>query len=261
MSDPGRPIAEEELHAWMDGQLDADRQQAVSRYLQDHPDVARRVAAWREQRDALRAAFASVAAEPIPSRLQLDRLIRHHLTRRAVVWRTAATALLAFGLGGAAGWFLHNGPEPPGPAAITLLAQQAVSNHVVYTADRRRPTELGAQQRDDLARWVSNRLNHQVAPPDLSADGFSYMGGRLAATPDGPAGLFMYDGPQSVRLTVFVLPLKAVGEMPIQRVDFAHVDGCAWVDKGIGYTVVGKLPPSELRRIAEQVRQQLSGTT
>ena len=124
MSDPGRPIAQEELHAWMDGQLDADRQQAVSRYLQDHPDVARRVAGWREQRDALRAAFASVAAKPIPSRLQIDRLIRHHLTRRAVVWRTAATALLAFGLGGAAGWFLHNGLQPPGPAAITLLAQR-----------------------------------------------------------------------------------------------------------------------------------------
>ncbi len=168
--------------------------------------------------------------------------------------------LFAFGLGGAGGWFLDTGLHPSGNAAITLLAQQAVSNHVVYTADRRRPTELGAQQRDDLARWVSNRLNHQVEPPDLSADGFSYMGGRLAATPDGPAGLFMYDGPQSVRLTVFVLPMKA-NEMPIQHVDFAHVDGCAWIDKGVGYTVVGKLPPAELRRIAEQVRQQLSGTT
>jgi anti-sigma factor RsiW len=140
---------------------------------------------------------------------------------------------------------------------ITLLAQQAVANHVVYTADRRRPTELGAQQRDDLARWVSNRLNHQVAPPDLSADGYSYMGGRLAATQDGPAGLFMYDDPQGVRLTVFVLPLDAAASMPIQHVDFAHVDGCAWIDKSIGYTVVGKLPPAELRRIAELVRRQL----
>jgi anti-sigma factor RsiW len=261
VSDLGRPISEEDLHAWVDEQLDADRRSAVSRYLQDHPDLARRVAAWREQRDALRAAFAVVAAEPIPSRLQLDRLVHQRLARRGVIWRMAASALLAFGLGGAAGWFLHIGLQPPGTAAITLLAQQAVANHVVYTADRRRPTELGAQQRDDLARWVSNRLNHPVEPPDLSADGFSYMGGRLAATPDGPAGLFMYDGPQSVRLTVFVLPLKRAGEVPIQHVDFAHVDGCAWIDKGIGYTVVGKLPPSELRRIAEQVRQQLSGTT
>jgi anti-sigma factor RsiW len=257
MSDPGRPIAEEELHAHVDDRLDADRQAAVLRYLQDHPDVAREVAAWRAQRDALRAAFAGVAADPIPARLGLERLIQQRLGRRAT-WRVAAATLLAFGLGGAGGWFLHGGVRPP-VATITLLAEQAVANHVVYTADRRRPTELGAQQRDDLARWVSNRLNHQVAPPDLSADGFSYMGGRLAATPDGPAGLFMYDGPDNVRLTVFVLPLSAAKNMPLQHVDFAHVDGCAWIEKGIGYTVVGRLPPAELWRIAELVRRQYGG--
>jgi anti-sigma factor RsiW len=259
MSDPVQAVSEEELHAWVDGRLPADREAAVQRHLRENPAVARQVSAWQAQRQGLRAAFASIAEEPVPARLCLEPLLSQRLDRRRVLWRVAASALFAFGLGGAGGWFLHQELQPSN-ATLTLLTQQAVANHVVYTADQRRPTELGAQQRDDLARWVSNRLNHKVAPPDLSADGFTYMGGRLAATPDGPAGLFMYDGPQSVRLTVFVLPLKA-NEMPIRHVDFAHIDGCAWIDKGIGYTVVGKLPPPELRRIAEQVRQQLSGTT
>ena len=131
---------------------------------------------------------------------------------------------------------------------------------MVYTADKRRPTELGADQRDDLARWVSNRLNHKVAPPDLTADGYTYIGGRLAATPDGPAGLFMYDDKQGVRLTVFVLPLNGAENSPMQHVESAKVDGVAWIDKGIGYTVVGKLPQPELQRLADQVRQQLSVT-
>ncbi len=260
MSDPIRPIAEEELHAYVDNQLDPERVPAVLRYLQEHPEVARQVADWRAQREALRAAFNGVAAEPIPPPLGLERLIEGRLGRRWVPWRVAASALLAFSLGGAGGWFLHGGLQPPA-ATITLLAQEAVANHVVYTADRRRPTELGAQQREDLARWVSNRLNHQVAPPDLSTEGYNYIGGRLAATPDGPAGLFMYDGPQAVRLTVFVLPLHTAPEVPIQHIDFAHVDGCAWIHKGVGYTVVGKLPPPELKRLAEVVRQQLSGST
>jgi anti-sigma factor RsiW len=260
MSDPGFPIAEEELHAWIDGQLGPEREAVVLRYLQEQPDVARRVDGWREQRDALRAALAPVAAEPVPPRLDLERLIRQRLQRRRLPWRAAAAVVLAFGLGGAGGWFLHGGQQPP-TAALTLLTQQAVANHMVYTADLRRPTELGAQQRDDLTRWVSNRLKFQVAPPDLAADGFSYIGGRLAATPDGPAGLFMYDGPQGVRLTVFVLPLQSAPSIPIQHIDFAHVDGCAWIDKGIGYTVVGKLPPPELRRLAEVVRRQYGGAT
>jgi anti-sigma factor RsiW len=260
VSDPARPIAEEELHAFVDNQLDPERLPAVLRYLNEHPDAARNVAAWRAQREALRAAFAAVAAEPIPARLGLERLIQQRLGRRRIPWRAAASILLAFALGGTGGWFLHRGLQPP-EATIMLMAQQAVANHVVYTADRRRPTELGAQQRDDLARWVSNRLNHQVAPPDLSADGYTYIGGRLAATPDGPAGLFMYDGPQGVRLTVFVLPLNAAAPIPLRHFDFAKVDGWAWIDKGVGYTVVGKLPLPELRRVADMVRQQLGGAT
>ena len=259
MSDPGRPIAEEELHAYVDNQLEPERQPAVLRYLQENPEAARRVASYRQQREALRAALYAVAAEPIPPALNLDMLIRERLGQRRMPWRAAAAVVLAFGVGGAGGWLLRGGVAPN--AGITLLAQEAVANHVVYTADKRRPTELGADQRDDLARWVSNRLNHQVAPPDLSADGFRYMGGRLAATPDGPAGLFMYDDPKGLRLTVFVLPMSSAASRPIQHVDFAHVDGCAWIDNGIGYTVVGNLAPAELRRLAEQVRAQLSGST
>jgi len=260
MSDSPRPIAEEELHAYVDGCLDEDRQPAVLRYLQEHPDVARRVAAYQAQRDSLRDAFGSVAAEPIPPRLGLERLIQQRLGRQWRFWPAAACILIGLGLGAAGGWFVRGGMAP-GPAIIAQLAQEAVANHVVYSADKRRPTELGATQRDDLARWVSNRLNHPVSPPDLTTEGYNYMGGRLAATPDGPAGLFMYDNAQGLRITVFVLPLRSAASAPIQHVDFAHVDGCAWIDKNIGYTVVGNLPPAELRRLAEIVRRQFEGTT
>jgi anti-sigma factor RsiW len=262
MSDPGTPISEEELHAFVDGRLVQDRQPHVLRYLQDHADVALRVAAFRAQREALRAALGPVAAEPVPPRLDLQLLIQQRLAQRRFPWRAAAAVLLAFVLGGAGGWFVRFGAPQP-TLTISLLSQlseQAVANHMVYTADQKRPTELGADQRDDLARWVTNRLKHKVAPPDLAGDGYSYIGGRLAATPDGPAGLFMYDGKQGVRLTVFVLPLSDAKNSPMQHVESAKVDGIAWIEKGIGYTVVGKLPQEELRHLAEQVRQQLSVT-
>ena len=259
MNEPGRSISEDELQAFVDDRLDHRQQPYVARYVQEHPDVARRVAAYRDQREALRAALGPVAAEPIPPRLDLQALIQQRLAQRRVPWRAAAAVLLAFVLGGAGEWLLRFGAPQP-TLSISLLSEQAVANHMVYTADRRRPTELGADQRDDLARWVSNRLNHKVAPPDLAADGYTYIGGRLAATPDGPAGLFMYDDKQGVRLTVFVLPLSGAENSPMQHVESAKVDGVAWIDKGIGYTVVGKLPQVELQRLAEQVRQQLSVT-
>ena len=147
------------------------------------------------------------------------------------------------------------------PSALTELAEDAVANHVVYTADRRRPTELGAEQRQDLARWVSNRLNHAVAPPDMSDMGFRYMGGRLAATPQGPAGLFMYQDAQGLRLTVFVLPMRGASHADMRDVDVSGMMGRAWIDKGIGYTVVAPVPAQELRQLADRVRQQLEPAT
>jgi anti-sigma factor RsiW len=259
MSDRGPAVSEEGLQGLVDDQLGHEQQPRVLRYVQDHPDVARRVAAYRKQREALRAALGPIAAEPLPPRLDLQMLIQQRLVQRRIPWRAAAAVLLAFILGGAGEWFLNFGPRQP-TLSISLLSEQAVANHMVYTADKRRPTELGADQRDDLARWVSNRLNHKVTPPDLAADGYSYIGGRLAATPDGPAGMFMYDNKQGVRLTVFVLPLNGAEASPMQHVESAQVDGVAWIDKGIGYTVVGKLPQAELQRLADQVRQQLSVT-
>jgi anti-sigma factor RsiW len=141
----------------------------------------------------------------------------------------------------------------PQPRTITLLAEEAVANHVVYTADKRRPTELGAEQRDDLARWVSNRIQHQVAPPDLALAGYRYMGGRLAATDSGPAGMFMYQNDAGLRLTVFVRPVADKTNRPQEIVGVGAMEGCAWIDRGIGYTVVAALPSAELKRVATEI--------
>lgn len=253
-SAPGA-MPEDDLHAYVDGRLDAERRADVERYLRDQPEAARRVAAWRAQREALRAAFGAVAG-PLPPRLDLQTLVQQRLGGRWQPWAIAASIMLAFVVGGAGGWLLHG---RQGAGDVALLAEAAAANHTVYAADRRRPTELGADQRDDLVRWVSNRLNHKVAAPDLAADGFAYMGGRLAATEDGPAGLFMYTDAQGVRVTVFVLPLGSATAEPMRKVEVAGLSSCVWIDNGIGYTVVGKLPYDVVWRLAEQVQRQLGG--
>ena len=116
------------------------------------------------------------------------------------------------------------------------------------------------EQRGDLARWVSNRLNHPVTPPDISSTGFRFMGGRLAATPQGPAGQFMYQNADGARLTIFVLPMRDASDTPTRMVDVGATDGCAWIDKGVGYTVVAPVSPDELYQLAMEVRRQFEAT-
>jgi anti-sigma factor RsiW len=102
---------------------------------------------------------------------------------------------------------------------------------------------------------VSNRLNRPVTVPDLSSTGFQFLGGRLAATHEGPAGLFMYQNQAGVRLTVFVRPVAGPQNMPIRQVDAGGLTGCAWTEEGIGYTVIAPVPAAELSDIAERVRR------
>jgi anti-sigma factor RsiW len=253
-------LPESDLHAYIDGELPPDRAADFARRLQEQPEMAERAAVYLAQRDALRAGLASIAAEPVPRRLDLQAMVAARLAERRVRWRAAAAVLLAFLVGGAGGWVLHGRFGAP-PSELTLLAQEAIANHVVYAADRRRPTELGAEQREDLARWVSNRLKHTVAPPDMGPTGFHYMGGRLAATAQGPAGLFMYQDGSGRRLSVFVLPMPGAADTATHLVHVEGNAGCAWIDKGVGYTVVAPVPPAELHSLAVHVQQQFASQT
>ena len=57
---PHTPITDADLHAWVDGQLPADRAREVEAYLASRPDEARRAQAWRAQKEELRALFDPV---------------------------------------------------------------------------------------------------------------------------------------------------------------------------------------------------------
>ena len=146
MSGPEPPIGEDDLHAYVDGQLAPARRAPVRRYLQTNPEEARRVAGWTAQRDALRAVFAARAASPLPHDLDLSRLIEQRLRRHRVPWLAAASVVLALAVGGGAGWLLRSAPTPdPAAPAMAILRQQALATYAVYAVDKRHPIEVGAE--------------------------------------------------------------------------------------------------------------------
>ena len=91
MIDREPPVTEEELHAYVDGELAADRRVAVEQWLAAHADDAARVAAWRAQADAIRARYGAIADEPVPARFDLDRLARAGRTSTMVDASKCAT--------------------------------------------------------------------------------------------------------------------------------------------------------------------------
>ena len=67
MIDRNPAVAEEELHAYVDGELAPDRRVAVEAWLASHPEDAARVAQWRSQAE-LGKMFRSAGIDAIQLR-------------------------------------------------------------------------------------------------------------------------------------------------------------------------------------------------
>jgi anti-sigma factor RsiW len=249
-----RPITEDDLHAHVDKLLEPERQAQVAAYLEAHPDVAKRVAAFSDQREYLRNALSSIADEPLPAKFNLSRIIENPGQRRLPLW-WAVAALLLISVGGAGGWLAHSlMPSPSG--GLAALAQEAADSFKVYAPDRVRPVEIRASEGPQLVQWLSNRLNQPVRVPDLTTIGYRLMGGRLIATSHGPAAMFMYDDDRGDRVVVLTRPMVIDKNVPMTPQSRDDVAGFTWADGGMGYSLVGRSAVEALRPIANEVRRQ-----
>ncbi len=253
-----RPILEDDLHAYVDGALDDARRAEVQAYLDTHADSATRVAGYIRQRTALRAALAPIAAEPIPPELSLRHLMERRRPGRSLPWRMAAAAAVLLALGGAGGWSLRGAaPEAAMQHGINGLAQEAAYTYEVYGSDEAHPVEFKAADKAQLVDWISSRLRRSISVPDLTAAGYRFMGGRLVATPYGPAGLLMYDNGQGTRLGMLVRPMTIDKTARMAEHRDGAINGFSWADKGLGYSLVSSTSPDVLHPLANEMRRQI----
>jgi anti-sigma factor RsiW len=249
-----RPITEDDLHAYVDGVLESERQAEIAAYLEGHPDVAKRIAGFADQRELLRKALAPIADEPLPPQLNLSRIIEGRQRRRLPFGRAIA-AMLMLSIGGLSGWVVR-GSLQSSPGGLAALAQEAAYSYQVYAPDRVRPVEMRATDSAQLVQWVSNRLHQPVKLPDLTGSGYRLMGGRLIATSHGPAAMFMYDDDRGERLVVLTRPMTTDQSAPMAPHSQDNVAGFAWADGGMGYSLMGQVAAESLKPIANEVRRQ-----
>lgn len=254
---PTHPVGEDDLQAHVDGRLDPVRDAVVRAWLEVHPAEAERVEAYVRQREALRLRLRGHHDQPVPARLQPDALRRN---RRAVLGRglaNTAAGLVLLLVGAAGGWLAH-GPDPARSAPP--LTADAASAHLTFVSEQRHPVEVTAAQEGHLVQWLSNRLGRTLQAPDLSAQGFRLMGGRLLPGATTPAAQFMYDDDRGTRLTLYMRADPGDETTGFQIVERGGLSGLFWVDRGFGYAVLAQASRARLRPVAEAVWRQLGGT-
>jgi len=258
---PQQTVSEDELHAYVDGQLPALRRGAVDAWLAANPDKAAEVATWQRQNAALNTMFGPVAAEPIPSRLNPHRIAARAASRRMDWARIAAAALLVLALGGGAGWYLRTATWTEAPASDRLI-EGALAAHALYVKESRHAVEVGADDSSHLVTWLSNRLGRSIDAPNLAAQGFSLVGGRLlppiAESGTGPAAQLMYQNSTASRLTVYITAAGNPPGPPFEKYSENGLQAYFWADAKITCTVVGDLPAADMQALAKGVYQQLT---
>lgn len=248
------PVTEDELHAFIDGQLPAERSAAVEAWLASHPEDAARVAAWRAQADAIRLRFGETANEAVPERLKVDTLLRSGRKWRAIA---AAVAAFAFLVGGVSGWMARGTTEVAAAAGdpADQIAQEALSAHKLYIAEVRHPIEVGAAEAH-LMPWLSRRLGTNLRIPDFSHFDLKLLGGRLLPGPSGPAALFMFENGNGDRVT-FYCSKAGPQQMAFRYLQSDNVAAIRWVESGYTFVVSGNADKARLKELARAAYEQL----
>lgn len=241
------PISEDELHAYADGVLPADRIAAVEAWLAVNPAEAARVAEWRAQASAIRARWGAVASEPVPERLHLENiLLRASGLRRKI----AIAATIALIVGAAAGWFARDYAGSADNREIArVLADAAIEAHRLYINEVRHPIEVRANEAH-LLPWLSRRVGQPVRAPDLAEEGLTLLGGRLLP---GPTALIMYEGSGGDRVTVTCARTERPRETAFKWRSVGEFGALAWMESGLAFVVAGPADRARLDRIARRV--------
>jgi anti-sigma factor RsiW len=251
MTEPKIPVTEDELHAYVDNELPAERRADVEAWLAAHADDAERVRSWLAMADALHARYDSVADEAVPKRLEIERLVRQP---RKWVYGAMAATLAAFIAGGGVGWAVRGASASP--TAFQNFTLDALDAHKLYVVEVRHPVEVPGSELVHLQQWLTKRCGWDVHAPELAAAGLKLVGGRLLPGPTGPASFFMYESTSGERFTIYAA--KAQDETTQMRYAAKGNDSALfWADRGVGYVVSGGTDRGRLTQIARAVYDQM----
>ena len=257
MTDSGKPVTEEDLLAYADAQLSNGDVARVETWLKTHPEDAARVRTWQQQNRDIQTLFAPYRK----SREGDEALLASKPTeeRSAKPWKMrafqAAAAIAIFAIGVGVGRYGSQAPSPE-PLAQAELHHEASSAFLIYASEVRHPVEVRANEKDHLVKWLSKKLGHQLAAPDLSARGFSLVGGRLVPVNGRAGALLMYEDAAGKRLTILVGQSEANAVTSFRFASEGKVETFYWVDEKLSYAVTGEIPRDILRNVADDCYQQ-----
>jgi anti-sigma factor RsiW len=241
------------LHALIDGELDAGHARDVENHIAGCAHCAALLKDYREMSKAVADADLHYAAPP-----QLRRRIEAALPRARLPDRRAV--LRGFAMGSAV-----SAIAATGLVAIVLrnddqerIQSEVVSAHL-RSLQAGHLTDVISTDQHTVKPWFNGKLD--VSPPviDLTAQGFTLIGGRLDYVDARAIGAVVYRRRQHV-INLFVAQTASTEHHPariemIQGFNIRH-----WSDRGLNFWAVSDLARDELAEFGDKFEAAMRGS-
>jgi anti-sigma factor RsiW len=232
------------LHALLDGELDAGHAREVEEHIAGCPRCAAALADYRKMSKAMAGADLRYAAPPklrqrIEAALPQTRMPNRRSILKGFAMGSAVSAIAATGL---VAIVLRNDDEQ-------RIMSEVVSAHL-RSLQAGHLTDVLSTDQHTVKPWFNGRLD--VAPPviDLTAQGFTLIGGRLDYADGRALGAVVYKRRSHV-INLFV----AQGANAEHRARTETVQGFnirRWSERGLNYWAVSDLAADELSDFGEK---------
>jgi anti-sigma factor RsiW len=143
----------------------------------------------------------------------------------------------------------------PGRFALTnsAIERQIVDNHV-RSLMAEHLVDVPSSDRHTVKPWFQGKLGFSPSVPDLTADGFVLLGGRLDVIGARPAAAIIYKRQNHV-INLWITSQEAAGRGPeLTNLDGYHL--IRWQQNGMTYWAASDLNVTELRQFAELIRSR-----
>jgi len=237
------------LHALIDGELDAGHARAVEQHVAGCPRCARELRAYRDMRGAL-AGTALRPRAPAGLAKRIDAALppaRRNAMNRRLVLKGAGFGAAASALAAASLLFAVVRSDRD-----ARVLDEAVSAHL-RSLQAEHLTDVPSSDQHTVKPWFNGRLD--LAPPvvDLTAQGFTLIGGRLDYIDGKAVAALVYRRRKHV-INLFVG--EALGPAaPTPRADVAHgFNVRRWTEKGLTLLAISDINGEELQEFSDKFR-------
>jgi anti-sigma factor RsiW len=252
VSDPLQPFDREDLHAFVDGRLPAERAGLVKAWLARNPAAREQAASWQRQNDLIGRLYGGPGPHLLPVRLRPELMRRG---RRRMLQRMAAVAAVALLVGSGTGWLVRGLSWDRSDEQLIVALQAA---RAYWKSAEDVSFEVDANGEAHLPGWFAERLGHSVPVPDLTEVGLHLLGGSAVTVSRGTkAALLVYENAELVRFTLYIMWGNRPEPAEFRFFRMEDVNGFYWPHQEFRCVLTANVDPDELLDIARFAYDQM----